>query len=58
MLTVLEIQTTLVSLWKLQKKISIGITTFTAYRNLIAPPPTHLHLFEKKAMASSIKWDI
>ena len=37
MLTVLEIQTTPVSLWKLQKKI---------------------YLFEKKAGASSIKWDI
>ena len=36
MLTVLEIQTTLVSLWKLQKKI-IRITTLTAFRNLTVP---------------------
>ena len=55
MLTVLEIQTTLVSLWKLQKKIIIGITTLTAYRDLITPLPPPLW---KEAMASSIEWDI
>ena len=42
MLTVLEIQTTPVSLWKLQKIIT-RITTLTAYKNLTASP-----LFEKK----------
>ena len=46
MLTVLEIQTTVVSLRKLQKKIIIGITTLTAYRDLIAPLPPPP--FEKK----------
>ena len=38
MLTVLGIETTLVSLWKLQKKI-LRMTTLTAYRNLTVHPP-------------------
>ena len=53
MLTVLEIQTTLVSLWKLQKKIIRGITILTAYIDLTAYSPLW-----KEAMASSIEWDI
>ena len=55
MLTVLGIETTLVSLWKLQKKI-LKMTTLTAYRNLTVHPPPPVET--TTSYIEWIEWDV